>query len=88
MAKSKVRPRDAAAEGVEPEAPLVEPVPADEADDDVEPKRVTRAGVITAERTRESDPTPAAEAEAEAPPAGASGTYSKPCGCSSPFFQR
>ena len=65
MAKSKVRPKDAAAEGVEPEAPLVEPVPADEADDDVEPKRVTRAGVITAERTRESDPTPAAEAEAD-----------------------
>jgi polyphosphate kinase 2 len=33
----------------------------DEADDDVEPKRVTRAGVVTAEHTREADPSESAE---------------------------
>ena len=43
--------------------------PMEDADDDVEPKRVTREGVVTAERAREGDPTGSADAEGdEVPP--------------------
>ncbi len=77
MAKAKSRSKEPAARAVELESPIVAAEDAaaavagaleradsaDEVDDDVEPKRVTRKGVVTAERTREADPTESADAE-------------------------
>jgi polyphosphate kinase 2 len=54
--------RAAAAEGFAAPVASERTDSSDEADDDVEPKRVTRAGVVTAERAREEDPGEATEA--------------------------
>ncbi len=69
MARAKGEPREHAASEVKIETPQGSAAVAgeradsvDEADDDVEPKRVTRQGVVAAERTREADPVESAEA--------------------------